>query len=154
MKWFKGDKEDLSDVFYVRREVFVNEQQVSEDVEFVGDDGECIHLVMYDDGNPVATGRVLVGDDDFKIGRVATLKSHRGRGIASNVIQSLVGVCNVMGSKRQYVHAQVSARAFYEKLGFVAYGDEVDVAGVTHIAMEHTGRKCGGGCGGCSGGCG
>jgi predicted GNAT family N-acyltransferase len=152
VKWFKGDA-DLSDAFSIRREVFMEEQNLPQEDEFTGDDGDCIHLVMYDDEKPVATGRILVGDDDFKIGRVATLKPYRGRGIATNIMHSLIGACGAMGGHRQYVHAQITARGFYEKLGFVAYGDEFEEACVPHIAMERFGgiSKCGEGghCGGC-----
>jgi len=147
-----GEKEDLSDAFSIRRDVFVGEQNLPHDAEFTGDEDDCLHLVMYDDGVPVATGRILIGDGDFKIGRVATRKSHRGRGIATNIVQTLIGACHAMGGNRQYVHARVDAKNFYEKLGFVAFGEEVVRAGVPHIAMERFGSGgCGGGehCGNC-----
>jgi predicted GNAT family N-acyltransferase len=152
-----GEKEDLSEVFALRREVFVEEQGVAPEIEFDGTDGSCVHLLISDGDLPVATGRVLITEEYFKLGRVATIMTHRGRGIATGLVQSLIGACVAMGGNRQIVHSQLSARGFYEKLGFTPYGEEFDEAGIPHIAMEHFGRagKCGSGsCGGCpKGGC-
>jgi len=144
MQWFFGDKDDLADAHYIRRKVFMEEQGVSEAEEHDGTDGACIHLVAYDSDLPVSTGRIMVTRDDFIIGRVATLASHRGRGIATGVMQALIDACVTMGGERQILHSQTSARPFYEKLGFTAYGEEFMDAGIPHIAMEHFGteRKC------------
>jgi len=141
LQWFFGDKDDLADAHAIRRTVFIEEQNVSEADEHDGTDGACIHLVAYDNDAPVSTGRIMITRDDFIIGRVATLKSHRGRGIATGVMQALIDACVVMGGERQILHAQTSARVFYEKLGFTAYGEEFDDAGIPHIAMEHFGTE-------------
>jgi len=144
LQWFFGDKEELTDAHAVRRAVFIDEQNVSEADELDGTDGACIHLVAYENETPISTGRIMITRDDFIIGRVATLKSHRGRGIATGVMQALIDACCTMGGERQILHAQTHARSFYEKLGFTAYGEEFDDAGIPHIAMEHFGteRKC------------
>ena len=141
LQWFWGDKEDLKDAHEVRRAVFIEEQGVPENEEHDGTDAACIHLVAYENDAPVCTGRIMITQEDFVIGRVATLKSHRGRGIAKGVMQALIDACVVMGGERQILHAQLSARGFYEKLGFTAYGDVFDDAGIPHIAMEHFGTE-------------
>jgi predicted GNAT family N-acyltransferase len=154
MKWFMGTKDDLSDAYAIRREVFMEEQNCPEDEEFDGTDGSCVHLVIYEDDLPVCTGRIFICEEYFKIGRVATVMTHRGRGIATGLMQSLIGASVAMGGHRQIIHAQIVAKGFYEKLGFTAYGEEFEEAGIPHIAMEHFGgaNKCGEGgghCGGC-----
>ncbi|MCL2224446.1 MAG: GNAT family N-acetyltransferase [Defluviitaleaceae bacterium] len=154
LKWFMGEKEDLSEVHAIRREVFVEEQACPEEEEFDGTDGSCVHLLIYDNDIPVCTGRVFISEEYFKIGRVATVMTHRGRGIATGLMQSLINACVAMGGTRQIIHAQTTAKGFYETLGFTAYGEEFDEAGIRHIAMEHFGgaKKCGDGghCGGCA----
>jgi len=144
MRWFFGDKEPLTDAHAIRNEVFMKEQNVPEKDEHDGTDGACVHLVAYDSETPIATGRIMITRDDFIIGRVATIKSHRGRGIATHLMHALIDACVTMGGERQILHAQTHARAFYEKLGFTAYGEEFDDAGIPHIAMEHFGteRSC------------
>jgi len=142
LKWFFGDK-GLDDAYAIRREVFVQEQNVSEADEYDGTDGACTHLVLYEDGIPIATGRIMITGNDYVIGRVAVLKAHRGKQLGFGIMQTLIEACCVMGSERQILHAQTHARGFYEKLGFAAYGEEFEEAGIPHIAMEHFGSaKC------------
>ncbi|MCL2405655.1 MAG: GNAT family N-acetyltransferase [Defluviitaleaceae bacterium] len=142
LKWFFGDQ-GLEDAYAIRQEVFVNEQHVSEAEEYDGTDASCAHLVAYEDDMPVATGRIMILNDDYVIGRVAVLKSHRGQNLGIGIMQALIEACCTMGGDRQVLHAQTHARGFYEKLGFTAYGEEFDEAGIPHIAMEHFGpAKC------------
>jgi len=138
MQWFFGEQ-DLQDVHAVREAVFIGEQGISRGEEHDGTDGGCIHVVIYDSDVPVATGRVMITPEDYVIGRVATLAAYRGRGLATGVMQALIKACVVMGGERQVLHAQASARAFYEKLGFTAYGEPFEEAGIPHIMMEHIG---------------
>jgi len=140
LKWIFGDK-GLEDAHAIRREVFVQEQNVSEAEEYDGTDGSCIHLVAYENNTPVATGRIMISGDDFIIGRVAVVKSHRGQDLGLGIMQALIDACYTMGgeTQRQSLHAQTHARGFYEKLGFTPYGEEFEEAGIMHIAMERYG---------------
>jgi len=138
MQWFFGDKE-LEDAHAVRRAVFIEEQCISKDNEFDGTDAACVHLVLYKNQSPVATGRIMITSDDYTIGRVAVLKDYRGQNLGFGIMQALIQASYDMGSQRQILSAQTSARAFYEKLGFKAYGNEYDDAGIPHIAMERFG---------------
>ncbi|MCL2572094.1 MAG: GNAT family N-acetyltransferase [Defluviitaleaceae bacterium] len=109
-------------------------------------DYACAHLVAYEDDKPVGTGRILIFGDDYIIGRVAVLKSHRGQHLGVGIMQTLIDACCQMGGERQILHAQTHARGFYEKLGFTAYGEEFEEAGIPHICMEHFGNvRCSGG---------
>ena len=153
LKWFMGDKEDLKDIRAVRKQVFVDELGLSPEFEDDGQDGSCIHLVAYENSLPISTGRVMITNEDFVLSRFATLKSHRNQGIATGIIEALVEACVQMGGNRQILHAQESRKAFYEKIGFTAFGEEFLSFGLPHVAMEHIGglRKCSGcekGCGG------
>jgi len=138
MKWFFGDQ-GLEDAHSVRRAVFIDEQGLTEAEEYDGTDYACTHLVAYEDDIPVATGRVMLYGDDYIIGRVAVLKSHRGKNLGLGIMQALIEACYGMGGERQILHAQLHAREFYEKLGFIAYGEEFMEANIPHIAMERFG---------------
>jgi ElaA protein len=138
MQWFFGEQ-GLDDVYALRRRVFIEEQGIAEADELEGDDGACIHVVIYEHDLPVSTGRVKITKDDFIIGRVATLAEHRKKGLATAVMQALIKACCMMGGERQALHAQLSAQNFYEKLGFTPYGEIFYEAGIAHISMEHVG---------------
>jgi len=137
LKWTLGEN-GLEDAYAIRRAVFIEEQGLTEDEEFDGTDAACAHLVIYENNVPIATGRIMIGDD-YKIGRVAVLKAHRDRDLGLGIMQALIDACCQMGGDRQILHAQISAKGFYEKLGFTPYGEEFDEAGIPHIAMEHYG---------------
>ncbi|MCL2203002.1 MAG: GNAT family N-acetyltransferase [Defluviitaleaceae bacterium] len=138
MEWFFGE-EHLEDVYALRQRVFMDEQGIAREDEFEGDDGACIHVVIYENDLPLSTGRVKITKEDYIIGRVATLPQHRGRGLATAVMQALIKAVCIMGGQRQILHAQLSAQPFYEKLGFTPYGEVFQEAGIPHICMEHFG---------------
>lgn len=142
--WTFGN-ENLTDAHAIRRVVFIEEQHIDEADELDGTDAACLHLVVYDEGVPAATGRVMVGREAFVIGRIAVLPAYRGRKLGALTVRLLIHACTQMGGDQQIVHAQISARGFYEKLGFTAIGDVYEDAGIPHITMTHNGgcEDCG-----------
>ena len=60
----------------IRLSVFVQEQGFSESLEFDGIDDTAWHAVLWDNGIPVATGRLFPGEEElsYPIGRVAVRK--------------------------------------------------------------------------------
>ena len=137
--WFFGEK-NLTDVHFIRRAVFIEEQGISEADEMDGTDHMCAHLVAYDEnGAPAATGRILVTRDEFIIGRVAVMPTYRKQQYGTLIMQTLIRACNAMGGTKQLIHSQLSAKGFYEKLGFYAVGDVYEEAGIPHVTMVHEG---------------
>lgn len=147
LKWFMGDRDSLADTKAIRKSVFVDEMGVCQEEEDDGQDASCIHLVAYENCKPIATGRVMITNDDFILGRLATVKESRNQGIATGIVEALVEACVHMGGNRQILTAPLGAKGFFEKIGFTPYGD----GGGEAIQMEHFGglRKCGG-CGSCA----
>ena len=117
----------------VRLTVFVKEQQVPEDLEWDDEDEHAYHvLATAVDGKPIGTGRLKL---DCHIGRMAVLKSWRGRGVGSAILSLLVDFARREGCSQVRLNAQTHALAFYARFGFVAVGDEFDEAGIPHRAM-------------------
>ena len=54
-----------TDAISIRRQVFMLEQEVPEEIEFESE-ADCIHFVSYLDGLPVATVRLLPISSDRK----------------------------------------------------------------------------------------
>jgi predicted GNAT family N-acyltransferase len=88
----------------------------------------------------VATGRFRKTDKGIKIERIATLNQYRGKGYATELINHLMAVSQntFEGVLHFYLHAQVSVKPLYEKLGFIAYGNTFIEADIVHQAMEKT----------------
>lgn len=132
--WRVDWAEDALRVKSVRYEVFVQEQQVPESLEWDGLDPRCKHILVADpDGVPVATGRL---DTHGKIGRMAVLKAHRGKGAGSLVLEALLAWAGEIGLSECYLHAQTHAVTFYHRHGFLEEGFVFYEAGIPHLTMR------------------
>lgn len=131
--------EDVPTCQALRRVVFIDEQGVSEADEVDGLDGKAIHLLAWDEACPVGTARLLVKGDTGKIGRVCVLPEARGLGLGAALIGAALDVlCEQAGVAVACLESQSHATGFYEKLGFVAEGDEFLDAGIPHRRMRRT----------------
>jgi len=81
--------DDLATCLEIRRIVFIEEQNVPEDLERDAYDQTAAHFLAYLDGAAVGTARVVRKGNDAKIGRVAVLKPARG----TRQGQALIGAC-------------------------------------------------------------
>ena len=121
-KWFPAGV--IDDSFRnLRIEIFVKEQGVPEENEFDEYDLQVQHLVIFSDGEPVATGRVIpYGEDTVKIGRIAVKKDKRGLHLGEKIVLELLRKSKEDGAKTVRVGAQTHAVGFYEKCGFSLVG--------------------------------
>ncbi len=125
---------DEAELYEVRRMVFVQEQQVPEDLERDEFDPLSLHVVARDsDGRAIGTGRLL---PDGHIGRVAVLRQWRGRQVGYRLMQTLLQQALERDFSEVILNAQTNAISFYEKLGFRAEGAEFMDAGIPHRAMR------------------
>ena len=124
----------------VRTAVFVDEQDIASEDEWDAADATAAHAVVRNAlGMPVATGRLLPPDEDSRgaarIGRMAVDRSLRGSGLGRQVLQALEQAARERGHARIALSAQRSAKAFYQRLGYVVEGAPYDEVGIAHIRM-------------------
>lgn len=117
----------------IRREVFIVEQQVPEQMEWDADDATSVHALALLDGHPVGCGRLL---PDGHIGRMAVRAPFRSTGVGRALLQALLAEARRRGMREVVLHAQTHALRFYETHGFVADGPEFDEAGIPHRRMS------------------
>jgi predicted GNAT family N-acyltransferase len=127
----------------IRREVFILEQKVPEELELDGLDDQAWHVLILEKNIPVATGRLLVELDEInlikpvgRIGRMAVLKNHRGKGLGSKLLAALIDKGLELGLNEFYLHAQLTAQPLYAKLGFIGEGEIFEEAGIDHQTMR------------------
>ena len=141
------DPADREMCFGVRKEVFVGEQGVPEDLEYDEYDALAVHvLAVRDDGVPLGTGRLLHGEvaaskvgGDLSVGslgRLAVAKEARGLGVGVALVRAIEDAARARGLAAVDLHAQTHALGFYERLGYEAYGPEYLEAGIPHRAMR------------------
>lgn len=93
----------------VRREVFVQEQNVPRSIEFDGLDSSALHwLALTPEGKPVGTLRLLPSG---QIGRMAVLCAYRGQGIGSRVPHHAIAPAEAYGWGEVWLNAAQKRRA-------------------------------------------
>jgi predicted GNAT family N-acyltransferase len=131
---------DRAEIAALRTRVFVDEQGVPPEIERDAADETAVHAIsrgLSGDmaGRVVATGRLLVRGTSATIGRMAADASVRGRGHGAAVLAELHRQAALRGVTEVELHAQVSARGFYERAGYVAVGEVYEEAGIAHVTM-------------------
>jgi predicted GNAT family N-acyltransferase len=116
----------------IRRRVFIEEQQVPEELEWDGLDDTATHLLARVEGQPVATARLL---DNGHVGRMAVLPPWRGRGIGAALLERLIALGRERGLQRMFLNAQITAMPFYARAGFIVEGEAFMDAGIPHKRM-------------------
>lgn len=120
---------ELEAAIAIQLKVFSGEQGIPE-ADCMHGNSEASHVLAFDDGQPVATGRlVLSPDGDAEVARIAVLPSHRKAGIGNDLVRALEDLAARQGARRLELHPHRYLQAFYERLGYTKSGDAVDVVG-------------------------
>ncbi|MCH8497572.1 MAG: GNAT family N-acetyltransferase [Marinobacter sp.] len=122
----------------IRQQVFIDEQQVPETLEWDSADELAEHfLLVLSRRQPVATARlVLSPTGTAHIGRMAVLPEHRGKGYGELLLRHVMGAALEAGSKDLQLSAQQYAIDFYQRSGFHICSDPYDDAGIPHLDMR------------------
>jgi predicted GNAT family N-acyltransferase len=135
--------EEREAVFAIRMQVFVEEQAVPPEEELDAYDVVATHFLVRTSALPrespasiVGTARLLdKGENTGKVGRVAVLREHRGRGAGTALMQAVEQEARAQGLTRLVLDAQVSAIPFYARLGYTVEGELFLDAGIEHRRM-------------------
>lgn len=134
-------EEQLQWGFDIRKKVFVEEQKVPVEEEI--DEHDVIspnvhHIVLIDDGMPVATGRMIYYKaDTAKMQRIAILKEYRSKGYGRVLMLALEELARELGLTGSILDAQCQAEPFYTKLGYEVISKEPFYdAGILHVRMQ------------------
>lgn len=118
----------------VRQRVFVEEQQVPAALEIDALDPLSAHvLARGSDGEPIGAGRLT---PDGRIGRMAVLADWRGRGVGEALLRALIDAARSRHWREVSLHAQLPARVFYTRQGFLPEGEVFTEAGIAHQHMR------------------
>lgn len=129
------EKKDLEDAFNIRKAVFVREQGVPLDNELDEYEDISNHILVYYENKPVATGRLRIVDNIGKLERICVIIDYRKYGLGKVVVEGLEKLAREKGIKKTKLHAQVQAKGFYEKVGYIQVSGEFMEENILHIAM-------------------
>lgn len=127
----------LADAFAIRRAVFIEEQDVPEELELDEHDETATHVLATAEGEPVGTARLIEYDEGVgKVQRVAVVESHRGTGVGEALMAKVESLAREAGYEKLVLDAQVPVVGFYERLGYDLLDDETFMdAGIPHKRM-------------------
>ena len=74
--------------------------------------------------------------DSYLLGRLAVVKSYRGKKIGSKMIEEAEKAVKEQGGKNICLHSQCRAKDFYAKCGYMPFGEEDEEEGCPHIWMK------------------
>jgi len=133
-EWFSGAAP--KDALDIRIEVFCVEQGYSLPEELDDLDERSWHLVAYEDGTAIGTGRMYAGSGEIHIGRLAVRKNKRGSGLGAGLMAEMEKKAVALGYSAALLSAQCRAAGFYEKRGYAREGAPYMDGHVEHIQMR------------------
>ncbi len=135
-----SDAERMREALALRLRVFVEEQGVPPEEEVDAHDrpeARSVHALVFDGERSIGAGRFYVRDaHSVQIGRMAISAEARGRGAGMLLLAALGNEARRRGHERAHLHAQMHARAFYLRAGYVDDGEPLWDAGILHQPMS------------------
>jgi predicted GNAT family N-acyltransferase len=128
-----SSEEELKKVFKIRTTVFVEEQNCPPELEWENEDVSNHFLATLDE-QPAGACRWRQTEKGFKLERFAVLPQFRGKGIAHQMVQTVINDLPANASY-VYLHAQIEAMPLYVKSNFIAEGELFEEAGIQHYKM-------------------
>ena len=118
--------EELYEIFRLRSEVFVVEQEcIYNDVD--GKDLDSVHVMIKNEGRIEAYLRVIkegISYEDCSIGRVLVAKEARGKGLARRIVKEGIDyITREWNKKKITIGAQEYLKEFYGSFGFKTVSD-------------------------------
>lgn len=116
----KGIKDNPCSI-NIRQTVFVEEQGFVDEFDEIDD--VAWHAVLFVDDVAVATARAYDSENGWHIGRVAVLKEYRKQGLGEEIMEAVEKKAYELGAKEISLSAQMQAKGFYEKIGYLSLDD-------------------------------
>ena len=137
--WNQLSRKEINDIFSLRSEVFVIEQEcIYQDVD--GKDEKADHVMLFVNNELVGYARVFNENIYFKeasFGRAVVKKSHRGEGYGHLLVEKSLEHLKTNKQSPIKISAQSHLKEFYSSHGFVVKGEEYMEDGIPHTAMYY-----------------
>jgi predicted GNAT family N-acyltransferase len=117
----------------IRQRVFIDEQQVPEDLEWDADDKTAIHFLGKEGNRPVACARLI---KDSQLGRLAVLKDYRSHGWGGRLLRAVEQYLVEKKKTKLTLNSQANSYSFYFKNGYRPTDEMSWDANIPHIQMQ------------------
>jgi len=132
-KYYELTHDEIFNIFQSRINIFVVEQKCpyKEIDEY---DKIAYHAYINDNNNLASYCRIILKNDYAVIGRVIT--TIRNKGYGKKVLLDAIEFIKNNGYKHIEIEAQTYAIGFYEKVGFIPYGNTFLMDDILHVKMK------------------
>lgn len=141
LRWIERDDPLYPLERRLRYEVLRAPLGMSEGSEENPQEARCSHCVAVDTDTTRVVGCVLALPDRddptrVKLLQMAVTPELAGQGIGARLVRELERRVREAGAVEVHMHARMSARGFYEKLGYSGDGETFSEVGIPHIRMR------------------
>lgn len=117
----------------IRQKVFIEEQQVPEELEWDSLDKQAIHFLGKEGNRPVACARVL---KDGQLGRLAVLKDYRSHGWGGRILKAAEHYLLDKKQSKLFLNSQANSYPFYFKYGYRPTEEMMWDANIPHLQLQ------------------
>ena len=138
IRFINCNSPDFEKVLSIRNTVFEKEQGAiaAEELDSYDSLLSTEYALIYDGACAVATGRIAHTEQGVKIGRIAVLRSCRGKGVGKMLVNALCTRAEEGGADKILVDSQLHAVGFYQGMGFKKLTDKTIIdRGIVHLPM-------------------
>lgn len=135
--------DDFTDIFAVRKqcEEYKGSSFVKDDL-----DDEAVHVIAYEDGIPIGTGRLLMHSNSFEVDKICVIPQKRNQKIGDFIMRLLIEKANTFSARSIYcILTNPSCESFFELFGFEKEHEENkndDRTMVLNLEQYYTNKKC------------
>lgn len=127
--------DEMEAIYFIRREVFVREQELTRTVFDEPDDRMSVHVVVQTGGQIIGTGRLTFIRNEGQIAWLAIREPFRGTGAGKALMEHLLSIAEEHDVEYVTLNAQTHALGFYEQFGFEPVGRRFHMSNIEHQFM-------------------
>ncbi len=129
-------EKDLNEVFSLRKEVFVEEQQLFNSSDVDKYDDLAIYLIAESPDGIIGTVRVYCEGKDHWVGsRLAVKKGYRGGIAGALLVREAVRLVKSKNGRRFTAKIQIQNVGFFKRLGWTCQGEVFHYMNIPHQLM-------------------
>lgn len=137
----------MTEVFNIRRKVFVEEMRMDEKNELDQKDQEAIHVIVFETpinlkdrknemNHAVATGRIIFDGERCTISHVAVLKDYRKQQYGDFTVKMLLNKAFTSGVPEVELDTTEQTEGFFKRIGFKTENTWMDLNGIKWKHMK------------------
>jgi predicted GNAT family N-acyltransferase len=108
----------------LRYVLFFKEHHLPEEIVLDEKELESTHIAVSEKGHLLAYGRLSkIGNDTYQISQMVVSPDYQHQGLGAQVLMELMRLAAANGARTITLNARMSALGFYERYGFIKYGE-------------------------------